>query len=215
MQIKPVVFELETNYLVLVRGRVSQPSIKGTKYFRKMCCRRKNPAATVCNGKIIVCGGVDERILNSVECFDPNSEKWTRLMDMPKPLSCPSLVCFKNKLVVMGQYYEIEKNERLILAFQMDSLDENGVWEELRPPYFAGALYTAVALGEEIFAIDGKYQESPTDTDYVEVQIFDGKKWRAGPSLPHKCCFPTAITIPQNAYVFRYARPNALSLLKK
>lgn len=47
---------------------------------------RINPAATVLNGKIIVMGGDGgEGAMSSVEEYDPTSNSWTPLADMPKP----------------------------------------------------------------------------------------------------------------------------------
>lgn len=49
-----------------------------------MKCSRSHAAATVWKGKIIVCGGISGRndILNSMECFDPESGVWSMLNDL-------------------------------------------------------------------------------------------------------------------------------------
>ena len=147
-------------------------------------------AAAVCNRKIYICGGEgDDYVdLKSVECFDPESGVWTELTDMPTPRVEHSLVCYRNKLVVIGGW---DEKQRTTTVLELDPHEKNGQWKELSPLLYTSFVSVAAVLGREIFAISRKSDK---------VQIFNGINWRVGPSFPLPPIFPflpSAVLVPQ------------------
>ena len=164
-----------------------------TRDFRDMKYGRCRAAAAVCNGKIYICGGWrDDGYIyilfekKSVECFDPESGVWTELTDMPTPRSDHSLVCYRNKLVVIGGW---DGKEKTTTVLELDPHEKNGQWKELSPLLYTSSV--AAVLGREIITIS---QSSD------KVQIFNGINWRVGPSFPLSPIFPSsssAVLVPQ------------------
>ena len=148
---------------------------------------RAGASAAIWNGKVIICGGSDgcDEILNTVECFDPESSQWTLLTDMPTPLFGHSLVSYKNKLVVMGGQNGITALDSVMV---LDSLDGN--WQQLPSMKYPRMKFFAITLGSEIFAIGGN--------EKGQVEIFDGKEWRDGPCLPGNWEYPNCTIVPEN-----------------
>ena len=156
----------------------------GIRDFRDMKYGRCDAAAAVCNGKIYICGGYGYGVdLKSVECFDPESGVWTELTDMPTPRCFHSLVCYRNKLVVIGGW---DGKQETTTVLELDPLDENGQWKELSPLLSPISVFVGVVLGREIFAIDSD-----------KVQIFDGINWRVGSSPSIIPDYLSAVLVPQ------------------
>ena len=162
-------------------------------------------AAAVCNGKIYICGGMGDKWVDmkSVECFDPESGVWTELTDMPRPPTYHSLVCYRNKLVVLGG---VDGKEWPTTVLELDPLEKNGQWKELSPLTSPSFVSVAAVLGREIFTIGWD-----TTSDSPDVEIFDGINWRVGPSFPLKYCLPpSAVLIPQEFAYRLSSYPNDL-----
>lgn len=90
-------------------NKMRYKTVPGNKInkFRDMKYARHHAAATVWNGKIIVCGGrLREMRYKSVECFDPENGVWTELPDLPIPLSSVSIVSYDDRLIVLGGFDE-------------------------------------------------------------------------------------------------------------
>lgn len=160
---------------------------------------RRAAAATVCNGKIYVCGGRTGQAdrPNSVECFDLESGVWNELVALPIPLYGHSLVSYGHKLIVMGGYDERAYSSTVL---ELDPLEENGQWRKLAPMSHGCAYFAGLVLDEDIYVIGGR-----DETGYTSrVQIFNGNEWRDGPTLPSECRRPSAVVIPQRLFPNRY-----------
>ena len=172
---------------------------------------RFDAAAAVCNGKIYICGGIGDGYasLKSVECFDPESGVWTELADMPTPRFQHSLVCYRNKLVVIGGADGRRRGPTTVL--ELDPLEENGQWKELSPFTSPISKPVGVVLGREIFAI-GWYNTTDRSTS---VYIFNGINWRVGPSSPLNYCLPScAVLVPPELADRLSSYPNDLKINK-
>lgn len=156
-----------------------------------MLYARSSAASAVWNGKLIICGGRDHenKVLKSVECFDPDSGVWRKLNDMPIALSGHTMVSYEDKLTVVG----ISEVTALSVMLEMNPREENGRWKELPSTNNCNAIFTAVALQNEIFAMGGRDEKE----DRCQVEIYDGEKWRNGPPLPYIRCTTPSIVIPQ------------------
>ena len=149
--------------------------------FRDMKNRRREPAAAVCNGKIYICGGFYSDSTVNFECFDPESEVWTELVELPELPRCCSLLSYGNRLVALidGQQ-----------AMETNPLELNGKWKPFPSWKYSGWYHTIKVLGEEIIAIGGAHDEK---TNSGRIEIFNGKEWIDGPSLPLNWHAPFAI----------------------
>ena len=74
-----------------------------------------NAAAAVVNGKIFCSGGY---MNSSVECYDPSSDVWTLICNMPQKIVGHGAVEIDGNLIIMGGYsggYTREDDERKTL----------------------------------------------------------------------------------------------------
>ncbi|KAK6016774.1 kelch repeat protein [Ostertagia ostertagi] len=70
-----------------------------------MLSKRCRLGATTLNGKIYVCGGYDgAQFLNSVECFDPVTMRWSPVTPMNIKRSRVSLVSNANSIYAIAGY---------------------------------------------------------------------------------------------------------------
>lgn len=70
---------------------------------------RENPGAVVRDGKIYVIGGwSSSEILDSVECYNPERNSWTRRMNLNEPRYMPEVVLCKGIIYVFGGFQGLE-----------------------------------------------------------------------------------------------------------
>lgn len=147
------------------------------RIFRNMRRPKNQAAAAVCNGKLFICGGEEDAIC--VECFNPESRSWTvftRFPTIPTHSWRCSLISYGNQLIVL-------EDSR---AMQIDPLDLNKRRNQFPSWKSTAGYYTVVAHEKEIIAIGG----SPIRS---RVEIYNGKFWRDGPSLPPNWHSPFAV----------------------
>ena len=178
------------------------------RYFSSMKYPRFRAAAAVCNGKIVICGGIGDRnykdFLSSVECFDPESGVWTELRDIaignPSPRYGHSLVSYKDKLILMGGR---GKMPCLKSVMELDPSKINGKWKGLPSLKYKCYDLMGATLDDKIYAIGGHGLYSPLTSRYVtlervEVLEKNGKTWQEGPDLPQYSSFSAALIVPQS-----------------
>merc|ERR1712156_1336261 len=87
------------------------PAMQQERYFA---------GATVANGKIYVAGGlyevgsIDDKVLNSVEVYDPKEKVWQYINPMTSPRSSPGLISLSGNLVAVGgrgKYKDLKSTE--------------------------------------------------------------------------------------------------------
>lgn len=119
-----------------------------------MLFHRANAEAAVCNGKIIVCGGdTGKKLVNSVECFDPESGIWTELAKMAAPLYWPVAFSRGNKLIVMGGH--TTETFRGSAVWELDLLEDKAKWIQLKSTRYGCILFSGTALDNEIYIMGG------------------------------------------------------------
>lgn len=162
-----------------------------------MRCSRRQAAAAVSNGKIVVCGGMNkDRIsvpLSSVECFDPESGVWSEWDEMPSPLRGHCIFSYGNALAVLGGH-------------DGDSCVSSAiVWAETDKWYVSPMsmnhpcrLFTVAMLDGKLVAIGGWNKRGRQDLSRVEMMTVDG--WTPGPDLPYECSQLSSLVIPRNMF---------------
>jgi N-acetylneuraminic acid mutarotase len=130
--------------------------------------------------------GEDEKLvsLRHVAAFDPSSQTWCKLPELPEPRSSHDSVVLEGKLYVVGGW-ELSGARRgrwaehgLILDLERP---ESG-WKEFRQPFQRRAI-AAAAFDGRIYVIGGMDQEDDTS---LEVDVYEPRtgEWTTGPRLP-------------------------------
>lgn len=156
-----------------------------------MNCARGHIAATVWNGKILICGTNDHHWnQGSVECFDLESSIWTKLN--MNGMSYPhSMVHCGNKLFVIGfadtrsfSIYEMKPLRRYLSH-------KHTIYHRCN---------SVAALDEEsyVFTTETSKNGFPI-TSISFLHIFNDKEWRQGSPLPNNNYSRlSSATIPQH-----------------
>lgn len=128
--------------------------------------------------------------LKILECFDPESDVWTELNDMPSPVDRHSLVPYGNKLLLIGGW---DGKTCLNSTLELSNLEGKGAWKELPPMKYRRVRFSSAILNNEIFVIGGK---DGAMSAINKTEIFDGKSWRDGPLLHCECFDMPSVVIP-------------------
>jgi non-specific serine/threonine protein kinase len=142
---------------------------------------RQNMAGAVMDGSAWVVGGLEsaERGSRNVEGYDPVINAWKSGPDLPVPLHHEMAVTYKDELVVIGGWIPRGSNPSAEVSNRVFAL-RDGTWQSLpslNRPRAAGA---AAAVGDRIVVVGGQDGGRLSDT----TEVFDGKRWRAGASIP-------------------------------
>lgn len=120
-----------------------------------------------------------------VRRFDPKTNEWSELPDLPSGRSSHDAWIDGDKIYVAGGWQMQGIDQPNLWASTVEVLDlsaEEPKWESIPQPFRRRAL-AAVVLGEELFCLGGI--DNGGDTS-LEVDILDlkTKEWRKGPALP-------------------------------
>ena len=142
---------------------------------------RQNMAGAVMDGSAWVVGGLEsaERGSRNVEGYDPVINAWKSGPDLPVPLHHEMAVTYKDELVVIGGWIPRGSNPSAEVSNRVFAL-RDGTWQSLpslNRPRAAGA---AAVVGDRIVVVGGQDGGRLSDT----TEVFDGKRWRAGASIP-------------------------------
>ena len=163
--------------------------------YREMNESRSSAAAAVVNEKIFCACGWDGRDdLNSVECYDPSSDVWTLVCNMPQRIWGHRAVEIDRNFIVMGGTNGSASNPQYFNnVWALDTMDKNAKW--ICKPFMSIPRYQfgIAKIHDEIFICGGQSQRIYA-TDLVT--IFDGEVWRDGPKMPTRRSFAPAVVIP-------------------
>ncbi len=122
--------------------------------------------------------------LTDVAAFDPVTQAWEALPDLPAPRSSHDSVIVDGKLYVMGGWklFGSRKGEWYDNAWVLDLNQTESGWTEIPQPFKRRAI-AVDAVGNHIVVIGG--MDSNGDTSR-EVDVFDigTRTWSRGPKLP-------------------------------
>jgi N-acetylneuraminic acid mutarotase len=111
---------------------------------------RTEVSAAAAGGRVIVAGGFlpDGSSSARVDAYDPATDAWTRLPDLPLGVNHAAAASYRGRVYVLGGYSEGQR-QRTAWVLQ------NGRWRTLPPlPYVRGAAAAAVA-GGRLYLVGG------------------------------------------------------------
>src|SRR5215203_1537642 len=111
---------------------------------------RTEVSAAAAGGRIIVAGGylADGSSSARVDAFDPATDTWTRLPDLPFGVNHAAAAAYRGRVYVLGGYAD---RQRQRTAWMLQS----GRWRTLPPmPFVRGAAAAAVA-GTRLYVVGG------------------------------------------------------------
>lgn len=165
---------------------------------------RTDYAAGALAGKLVIAGGTfwegskghwTKKLFSaSTHAFDPATQTWEELPDLPTPLACAASVVIGKKLYVLGGYTGT-KPSRKIYTFAMES--GKYAWTNLGTLPSDRLFAAAVTAGKQLFVLGGTTRFEPTDasgtccTSKTATDSFMSldtthpeKGWRQLPSIP-------------------------------
>ena len=90
------------NWVTLNSCLKINPADCSWKEVAKMNISRSNASCTVFEGKIVVSGGDNNGLLNTVEAYDHIANEWTNMLNMVEERCDHKSVAVKNKLFIVG-----------------------------------------------------------------------------------------------------------------
>lgn len=140
--------------------------------------RQRGASATVAiDGKIYVAGGLRSGTVADFSAYDPSTDRWETLPDMPRPLDHAGAAAVGGKLYVLGgRAAGIEGVSGAVLIYDPKA----GTWssgEEMPTP--RGGVAAAVA-GGEIFVLGGEGNTAVETGVFDDVEAYDPEadSWR-------------------------------------
>jgi hypothetical protein len=140
--------------------------------------RRSYFAAGEIGGRIYVAGGMvgaSGTYVLRLERFDPGSDSWTRLPDLPAPSRAGAGAAYRGRLYVVGGQTPTGVTRR-VLVYDPRARQWSTAAPLPAPRYNAAA----AALGGKLYVAGGVRGVDPVRT----VFVFDGTRWRTAPPLP-------------------------------
>jgi len=160
------------------------PPLRATATWRRLApmpTARQNMAGTVLDGTIWVVGGLAAGSTPSrrIEGYDPVINDWKAGPDLPIRLHHEMVVTYKGELVVIGGWIPKGSDPSAEVSGRVFAL-RGGNWVKLPSlgrPRAAGA---AAVVGDQIVVVGGQANDRLVDT----TEVFDGKRWSGGKSIP-------------------------------
>jgi hypothetical protein len=131
---------------------------------------RADYAAGVLDGKLVIAGGtywegskghwIKKQFSASTHAFDPVSQVWEKLPDLPTPLACAASAVIENKLFVLGGYTGTEVSREI---YTLAKHPGGYTWTEFGTLPFDRIFARAVSVGRRIYLLGGTTQFEPLD----------------------------------------------------
>jgi N-acetylneuraminic acid mutarotase len=131
---------------------------------------RSDYAAGVVAGKLVIAGGtfwtgskgnwIKKHFSASVHAFDPGSQTWEQLPDLPVPLGCAGGAVIGDRLFVVGGFTGSEVNRKI---FVLERRQGSYTWSEFGEMPFDRVYPRAVSVGSSLYLVGGTTQFEPRD----------------------------------------------------
>jgi N-acetylneuraminic acid mutarotase len=123
---------------------------------------RAGYAAGVLDGKLVIAGGTywegapgnwtKKRFSASTHAFDPDSQRWEKLPDLPVPLGYPASAVVGNRLFVLGGYTGSAVNHQI---FTLQNIRGRYAWSVFGNLNVDRVFASAVSVGKSIYLVGG------------------------------------------------------------
>jgi N-acetylneuraminic acid mutarotase len=131
---------------------------------------RSDYVAGVIGGRLIVGGGtfwtgtkgnwIKKHFTPSTHAFDPESQTWEKLPDLPVPLGCAGGAVVGDRLFVIGGYTGSEVNRKI---FVLEKTASGLAWRTIGEVPFSRVYPRVVAAGASLYAVGGTKEFEPRD----------------------------------------------------
>jgi N-acetylneuraminic acid mutarotase len=131
---------------------------------------RSDYAAGVLGGKLIVAGGtwwtgskgnwIKKHFSASTHAFDPESQTWEKLADLPVPLGCAGAATIGARLFVVGGFTGSQVNRRI---FVLERQQGAYAWKDAGEFPFDRVYPRVVSVGSLLYMLGGTMQFEPRD----------------------------------------------------
>jgi N-acetylneuraminic acid mutarotase len=131
---------------------------------------RSDYVAGVIDGRLIVAGGtywtgtkghwIRKHFTPSTHAFNPESQTWEKLPDLPVPLGCAGGAVVRNRLFVIGGYTGSEVNRKI---FVLEKTTGGFFWRSIGEVPFNRVYPRVVAAGASLYAVGGTTEFEPRD----------------------------------------------------
>ena len=148
---------------------------------KPMPTARQNMDSTVLDGTIWVVGGLAAGSTPSrkIEGYDPVINDWKAGPDLPLRLHHEIAVTYKGELVVIGGWIPKGSDPSAEVSRRVFAL-RDGRWVNLPSLDKPRAAAAAAVVGDRIVVVGGQANDRLVDT----TEVFDGKRWTSGKSIP-------------------------------
>ena len=169
----------------------------------------REAAAAVVRGKIFCAGGTSWTRLNSVECYDPSSDVWTIICNVPQEIRGYMAAEMNGLFIIMGGDEGEEDYSKKVWA--LDTKNKNAAWIEKTSMSIPHNNFSIAKIHDELFICGGINRCFGRATRSVE--IFDGEFWRNGPKMTANRVQAAAVVIPINFFEVFEANEDSLNTL--
>lgn len=131
---------------------------------------RTDYAAGVLDGKLVIAGGtywegskghwIKKHFSASTHAFDPLSQTWEKLPDLPTPLACAGYAVIGNTLFVLGGYTGTQVNRKI---YTLAKTPRGYSWNHFGDLPVDRLFAVAASVGTRIYLLGGTTQFEPLD----------------------------------------------------
>lgn len=131
---------------------------------------RTDYAAGVIHGKLVISGGtywtgskdnwIKKHFSSSTHAFDPVTEAWEQLPDLPMPLGCSASAAIDDRLFVLGGFTGEEVNRDVLV---LEKEQNSYVWKHFGKLPVDRVYARAVSVGTHLYLLGGTTRFEPTD----------------------------------------------------
>ena len=131
---------------------------------------RTDYAAGVIEGRLVISGGtywtgskgnwIKKHFSASTHAFDPITEVWEKLPDLPMPLGTSASAVIGDRLFVLGGFTGEEVNREIVV---LENKQNGYVWEHFGQLPVDRVYARAVSVGTHLYLVGGTTRFEPTD----------------------------------------------------
>ena len=151
---------------------------------------------------LVVAGGVhaNETVLDSVECFDPVSNRWQQIPKLNRQGCSHQLVACDNCLYALGGMSNNWKDDNFFVE-KLNSLD--GKWENVVPMNKPRCYFAAVNCNGVMFVIGGVFKDTGKKSILNSVEKFSPleNKWTFVADMKHARQYHAACVLDGKIFV--------------